>query len=480
MFFASLEFLLFFTALFFIFFFSPLKIRSAILLLASLLFIAFFSPSFLVYAILFSFVNFWIALMVNKEKNSKKRKNIFIGGQVFNIGGLVLFKYLSFIVENVLFILGIEASDFGVIGRIALPLGISYYTFQGISYLYLVYKAKDQPEKNFLNLTLYMLYFPKIMAGPIERHRKFLPQINLSGFKFDHQRVVEGGQLVMWGMFKKLVIGDTLGIVVNKVYADVEQFQGVPLIITFIIQPLQLYFDFSGYTDMALGFSRIFGIQLTDNFRRPFFAQTVGDFWRRWHITLSSWCNDFIYNRLLLKHRKWGNKAAVYAVFSSFLVIGIWHGANWTFVVLGILQGIALTYEFFTKRKRVKWNKLVPSFVYKWGSRSLVYIFFSVSLVFFFSQSMGDAIHFFRFLPQIQGLDNTHYGFNIVRWEAGVALSTALLFLIFEWMIEDKGLQLREWFNRLRWGYRWGIYFFWLFVVVYFSKNQMVFVYAEF
>ncbi|WP_025006952.1 hypothetical protein [Marinilabilia salmonicolor] len=128
----------------------------------------------------------------------------------------------------------------------------------------------------------------------------------------------------------------------------------------------------------------------------------------------------------------------------------------------------------------MKWNKLVPSFVYKWGSRSLVYIFFSVSLVFFFSQSMGDAIHFFRFLPQIQGLDNTHYGFNIVRWEAGVALSTALLFLIFEWMIEDKGLQLREWFNRLRWGYRWGIYFFWLFVVVYFSKNQMVFVYAEF
>jgi len=250
--------------------------------------------------------------------------------------------------------------------------------------------------------------------------------------------------------------------------------------ITFVIQPIHLYFDFSGYTDMALGFSKIFGIQLTDNFKRPFMAQRVGDFWRRWHISLSAWCNDFIYNRLLLKHRKGGNKAVIYAVFSSFLVIGIWHGANWTFVVLGLLQGMALTYEFYTKKKRITWNRTIPSFFYKWGSRGLVYIFFSISLVFFFANNIDDAFSFFRYLPQNIDFENTHSGLNVVRWEAFFALSMALLFFILEWFYEDKKMNPVNWFYEIKWGYRWGIYICWFFLVAYFSKNQSVFVYVNF
>jgi len=438
---------------------------------------AFFSFSFLVYAGLFVLVNYWTALYIGKSLTLKKRKLVYLLGQSFNIGGLIIFKYLNFIVGNLLLFTGFEESDYGMLENIVLPLGISYYTFQGISYLYLVFKAGDEPEESLLNLALYMLYFPKIMAGPIERHRKFFPQLKLENFKFDHKRVVEGGQLVMLGMFKKLVIGDTLGIAVNNVYSDIDSFHGIPLMITFVIQPIRMYFDFSGYTDIALGLSKIFGIHLTDNFRRPFFAQTVGDFWRRWHITLSSWCNDFIYNRLLLKHRKWGEKAAVYAVFSSFFVIGIWHGANWTFVVLGLLQGMALTYEFYTKKRRITWRKVIPDFLYKWGSRALVYIFFSISLVFFFANNIDDAFSFFRLLPQNIDAKFTFYGLN---GEAFTALLMAILFFVLEWLSEDKKLNPVNWFYEMNRGYRWGIYILWFFLVGYFSKNQSVFVYANF
>jgi len=451
-----------------------------VLFIASLIFIASFSITFLVYALLFSLVNYSVALYVDKKPYSSNRKLIYLAGQTFNIGGLVFFKYLDFIVENLLFIVGVEQSDLGTLGNIVLPLGISYYTFQSISYLYLVYKRVDAAERSFLNVALFTVFFPKIIAGPIARHRSFFPQLKSSILNFDYQRIIDGARLFMWGMFKKIIIGDTLGVVVTKVYGNIEAYQGMSLVIVFIIQPLQLYFDFSGYTDMALGVSKIFGIKLIDNFRRPFMALTVSDFWRRWHISLSSWCNDFIYNRLLLKHRKWGKGASIYAVFITFLVIGIWHGANWTFVILGLLQAIALTYEFLTKRRRVGWSKKAPEFLYKWGSRALVYFFFSTSLVFFFSNNLGDAVHFFTYMPQLSDILNTSYGFNIVRWEFVMALVLAAICLLIETLFEDEKIDLLNWFFNLQWGYKWSFYFMWIFMVVFFSKNQLIYVYAEF
>ncbi|WP_158275702.1 MBOAT family O-acyltransferase [Marinilabilia rubra] len=439
-----------------------------------------FSITFLVYAGVFTLVNYFVALYVEKEPGSRNRKFVYLAGQTFNIGGLVFFKYLNFIVENLFLLIGIEQANLGALGNIVLPLGISYYTFQSISYLYLVYKSIDPAEKRFLNVALYTVFFPKIIAGPIARHRSFFLQLKSLPWAFDYQRVMDGARLFMWGMFKKIIIGDTLGVIVTKVYGNIEAYQGMSLVIVFIIQPLQLYFDFSGYTDMALGLSRIFGIKLIDNFRRPFMAQTVSDFWRRWHISLSSWCNDFIYNRLLLKHRKWGKGAAIYAVFITFLVIGIWHGADWTFVILGVLQGIALTYEFLSKRRRTGWSKSVPPFLYKWGSRVFVYFFFSISLVFFFSQNLSDAVHFFRYMPQVSDILNTSYGFNIVHWELGMALILAILCLLIETIYEDEKIDLLNWFTNLRRGYKWSFYFMWLFLVVFFSKNQLIFVYAEF
>lgn len=346
--FLSVEFTLFILPVLIFYYLIPTLYKKWLLLLASISFIALASVSFLAYALLFVVVNYMVGRII-ESKEGRYRKLVYYSGQVFNIGGLFLYKYLSFLTSNVssLFDLGDEE----LLDKIIAPIGISYYTFQGISYLYLILKAGDKPEKNIGNLTLYMLFFPKFLAGPIERHRLFLPQLKRPHF-VQGSDIAEGLKLILWGAFKKVMIGDTFGIIVNKVYGNVEGFEGFPLWIAFFLQPIQLYGDFSGYTDMAIGLARLFGFRLSPNFNRPFFAQSVAQFWKRWHISLSSWCNDFIYNRLMLKHRKWGDMAVIYAIFSAFMIIGVWHGANWTFIIIGVLQVIALSYEFYTRQWR--------------------------------------------------------------------------------------------------------------------------------
>lgn len=316
---ASFEFILFSLLLFIVFYTVKTKYRTAVLLLGSIGYVSFLSIAFLVYVFLFILNNYWVGLKLSTS-NEPQKKYLLLFGQALNLGGLIFYKYINFFIENLNLGLGLfnelQISSLHYI----IPIGISYYTFQGISYLYLIYKAGDKPESNFINFALYMIYFPKLVAGPIERHRKFLPQLK-GKLEFDYDRVVSGVRLITIGLFKKVVVGDTFFYIINRVYGNIDSFDGYGLIITLLIQPMQIYFDFSGYTDIAIGLSALFGIQLSQNFNAPFFATSVGDFWRRWHMSLSSWCNDFIYNRLMLKYRKWNNWAVIYAVFATFIII---------------------------------------------------------------------------------------------------------------------------------------------------------------
>ena len=477
MLFTSLEFLVFFLVVFITFFSVPLRFRLLVLLGASLCFIGVASPVFLIYSVLFVLANYSIGRAIG-NKSLKYRQQIYYLGQVFNIGGLVFYKYINFIVENINTGLNLFTPVEIPYLTIIIPLGISYYTFQGISYLYLIFKANDKPETDLASLALYMLFFPKIMAGPIERHRIFLPQLR-KNLVFDYDRVVEGGRLVLWGMFKKVVVGDTFAIILNKVYGNVEAFPGQALILTFLIQPVQIYCDFSGYTDMAIGFAKIFGINLSPNFNRPFFARSVSEFWRRWHISLSSWCNEFIYNRLLIKHRKWGNWAVVYAIFGCFMIIGVWHGANWTFVMLGIIQVFALTYEFFTRKWRSQLFQRIPVSVGKWISITVVYLFVCLFLIFFFAKDLSDAFYFLSAMPDVKNITNFTMGFNLNRMEFYIACFAAVLVFIYEFFAEIK----QDLFITIlvkNSVVRWCLYIIWVFMVVYFSKNQSNFVYMMF
>ncbi|NPA36288.1 MAG: MBOAT family protein, partial [Chlorobi bacterium] len=436
--FISLPFLVFLITVFTLFFGVKKKYRIKLLFIASLFYVGTFSTSFVIYVLVFTFINYSVGKKVYLS-TGRIKKRIYFLGQILNIGSLLYFKYISFIIENINYPLSLLSGGIKLpIPDVLIPIGISYYTFQGISYLYLIYKAGDKPEDSFIDLGLYMIFFPKILAGPIERHRNFLPQLKVNP-EFDYERIVSGTRLVMWGMFKKVVVADQFALIINKFYGDVDGFTGNATILVFLIQPLQVYFDFSGYTDMAIGIARIFGINLSENFNRPFMSSTVGEFWRRWHISLSSWFNDFVYNRLIIKHRKWGNKAVIYAIFISFTLIGLWHGAQWTFGVLGILQVIALIYEFMTRKWRKKMSGKINPFLLRWGSRLIVYMFFGLSLVFFFSHNMKDALTFFHNLDNVRDVTNFHFGFNIIRWEFFIALTFAFLFILKEGHEEDNG-----------------------------------------
>ena len=475
--FASIEFLIFIVIIFVLYYFNGEKLQKPILLLASIFFIVFISPVFLIYTTLFILVNYLVGSYIGKTSASN-RKLIYYLGQIFNIGGLVFFKYINFIIDNLDFIVDFFSSKSLNNINILVPIGISYYTFQGISYLYLIFKSKDQAERNLTDFSIYMIFFPKFLAGPIEIHRSFLPQLKKK-IEFSYSNVIDGANLFLWGLFKKVVIADTFSVLVSSIYENTDIYSGSILWITFLIQPMQLYCDFSGYTDMALGLGRIFGYKLSPNFNRPFLAKTVGEFWRRYHISLSSWCNNFIYNRIMIKRRKWKNWAVYYAITSSFVIIGVWHGADWSFVVLGILQAAALIYEFYSKQWRKNFIKKLPVQIADWGSRVLVYLFYALSLIFFYGKNLKQSLLF------LKGLFNTPEKpvslFTIIKldkFDFYFAVLLSILIIAFEYM-KEKGKEFEYKKISIK-GLKWSGYIIVLLLVSYFSRNQSNFVYTGF
>jgi D-alanyl-lipoteichoic acid acyltransferase DltB (MBOAT superfamily) len=274
-----------------------------------------------------------------------------------------------------------------------------------------------------------------------------------------------------------VAIGNNLIAPVTMVYNDVHT--GIPLLVVMVVQTLHLYCDFSGYTDMALGSAKILGINLIDNFNRPFLAKNVGEFWRRWHISLSSWCNDFIFSPFIVKYRKWGNNAAIVGIFLTFFVIGIWHGANWTFVVLGILQGFAITYEFYTKQKRLAIASKFPKKMVVFISRVLTFIFFCFTLVFFNSHSIQDAWYFITHL--FSDMKFQIYGHDFIYHKEKFFIALAIFSLVFiAEYLQEQGKDLAAYFLQKPRIIRWLVYYVLIILVFYFSGGEETFVYLQF
>jgi D-alanyl-lipoteichoic acid acyltransferase DltB (MBOAT superfamily) len=309
-----------------------------------------------------------------------------------------------------------------------IPIGISYYTFQSLGYLIRISRGSEKAEPNFLLYTTYLLFFPKFLSGPVERSNHFFPQLKKE-IKFERNNVETGARLFVWGLFKKVVIADILFAPVSRIYGNVHAFTGVPLLILLFIQIIYIYCDFSAYTDMALGLAKCFGINLIDNFNRPLLAKNISEFWRRWHVSLSSWCNDFIYNPFIVKYRRFGNNAVIMGIFLTFFVVGIWHGANLTFIILGLLQGIAIVYEFYTKRYRIKFaSRFSKSTVNTW-SRLIVFFFMTFSMTFFFSNSVTDAFYIISHL-----FSNFHFNIkelNFIENKPQFLISLACFIILF-------------------------------------------------
>jgi D-alanyl-lipoteichoic acid acyltransferase DltB (MBOAT superfamily) len=382
----------------FIFYLLNPKYRILFLTLLSSVFIASYSYLLLVYIIFYALINYYLGIII---PGTKFKKAVFRTGLVINLSQLVILRYASFAIDPVFEALN-STIAVSKLSEIIVPLGISYFTLQGIGYLINVKMGWEKPEKNFLLFLLYIIFYPKFLSGPVERSNHFLPQLKKLTV-FNEQQVSDGLRLALIGLFKKVAIANQIAPYAVGSYANINFADGSTSWLLFIIQPLYLYFDFSGYTDMARGIAKTFGIELLPNFNRPFFADNVTNFWKRFHISLSSWFNDYVFKQTSFKYRRWGIAASTYAVFLTWILFGIWHGAGWNFMMIGFLQAVAINYEFFTKKIRTRLFSKIPGFITIWFGRILTYLFYCVSLVFFFSPDISSAVNFFSKLSHFSG-----------------------------------------------------------------------------
>ncbi len=371
MLFNSFDFVLFFPTVVAIYFAIPQKARWGFLLAASYYFYACWKAEYLILIIISTLIDYWAGLQMGKLPAKEKRWPYLLLSLTGNLGILFSFKYFNFFNDSLRVVFQQFNIMYDVPGfDLLLPVGISFYTFQSLSYSIDIYKGEMKPERHLGIFALYVSFFPQLVAGPIERSQRLLPQFRKT-HHFDYQRVTDGLKLATWGFFKKLFIADRIALYVNEVFNNPGDYSGLPVAIASFFFLIQLYCDFSGYTDIAIGTARVMGYELMENFRRPFFARTIQEFWDRWHISMTTWFKDYLFQPLAWRKRitkfRWFS-----SLFLTFIVIGLWHGAKWTFVILGVLQGIFLICGAITSPYRQEiWEKLRS----RWTNNITVAIF---------------------------------------------------------------------------------------------------------
>jgi alginate O-acetyltransferase complex protein AlgI len=388
--FNSLSYLLFLPVVYLVFYCSADRWRWLILLTASYAFYATFKAPYLVAVLLtVTCTSYYCGLRITAQQDASKRQRWLWTGILSCVALLLPLKYLPFLESQANSIFGLGSThSLNIVG-----IGVSYFTFQAISYLADVYLEIEEPEPHFGRFALYMAFFPKLLQGPIERAGSLLPQLK-EPYQFDYDAMRSGLLLFAWGLFKKVVVADRLALYANQVYNNVHDYTGLALIIGTLAYALQIYFDFAGYTDMARGTGQLFGIRLTENFNSPYLATSIADFWRRWHISFSRWILDYIFKPLQMAWRDFGQAGTALALIVAFLVSGIWHGASWGFVLWGLLHGTYLassTYYRPYQRRLHKWLGIEKS---KWLKRWQVLVTFNLvafAWIFFRANSLGDA-----------------------------------------------------------------------------------------
>jgi D-alanyl-lipoteichoic acid acyltransferase DltB (MBOAT superfamily) len=392
MLFNSIPFILFFLVVVVLYYASPQRFRWIVLLAASYFFYMSWQP---VYVLLITFttaVSYWIGVR-SEKKDKKVRQRLLWLSVAVNLGVLFFFKYFNFLNQSIKDLLHYTSSiSYEFDGfDILLPVGISFYTFQTLSYNLDVYYGMKKPEKHFGIYALYVSFFPQLVAGPIERSTSLMPQFHEEK-KFNWDNVSLGLKYMVWGFFKKVVIADRLSVYVNDVYNNYQDQSTLPLVLATFLFAFQLYCDFSAYSDIAKGAAKILGFELMENFNHPFKSKNITEFWRRWHISLSTWLRDYLYTPLVFKHKKWGRKSVMYAILVTFVLCGLWHGARMTYVVFGFLQAGALIYELATIEARKKWRAKINKHLYDYTSLAITFVFILFSFIFFRADSIAQAM----------------------------------------------------------------------------------------
>lgn len=478
MLFNSLGFALFLPVVFFLYWFATDKKprqQNILLLVSSYFFYGCWDWRFLFLLIFSTLLDYYTGIKMADAKNNTLKKTWLWISISINLGFLGIFKYYNFFAisfAKALAVLGLHASP--ILLEVILPVGISFYTFHGLSYVIDIYYSRIKPEKNFVDYSVFVSFFPLLVAGPIERATHLLPQIKKVR-TFDYGKAVDGLRQILWGLFKKMVIADNCAEYVNRIFHNPSEHSGSTLVVAALLFTFQIYGDFSGYSDIALGTARLFGMELLRNFAFPYFSRSIAEFWRRWHISLSTWFRDYLY--IPLGGSKGGTWMKVRNTFIIFLVSGFWHGAHWTFVIWGFLNALYImpSILFNTNREhldiaaRGKW---LPSFKEFFS----IIVTFSLTVfawIFFRSESIGIALQY------IAGIFKSSL-FTIPEIKPYSLYVLILLFIIIEWIgREDQYAIARVGLNWPK-ALRWSFYYVIMFIIFYFAGSEKQFIYFQF
>jgi alginate O-acetyltransferase complex protein AlgI len=485
MLFNSLEFLVFFPLVTILYFILPHRYRWILLLISSCYFYIAFVP---IYILILGFtivIDYFAGIAIEKRSGHPK-KALLLLSLVANIGILIVFKYYNFINEN----LSILTEALGYSNKIPfltllLPIGLSFHTFQAMSYTFEVYYGKQKAERHFGIYALYVMFYPQLVAGPIERPQNLLHQF-YEKHTFDYKRVTDGLKLMAWGMFKKVVIADRLAIFVNAVYGAPENYSATSMMMATVFFSLQIYCDFSGYSDIAIGSAQVMGFNLMQNFRKPYGSKSISEFWGRWHISLSTWFRDYVYiplggNRVVLWRR-------YYNLFIVFLLSGIWHGANWTFLLWGTLHAVFLIAGLITKRTQDKLSEAVianrlpylNTFIHVGITFSLV----TFAWIFFRAINIHEALYILK--NSISGLFNFSKTALLADINlAGITVPSLIFsffFIILLMALQNMNNKtLTEWINKKKTVHRWTIYYLIVLIMIFFGVyERSQFIYFQF
>ncbi|HUC01315.1 MAG TPA: MBOAT family O-acyltransferase [Candidatus Paceibacterota bacterium] len=492
MLFNSFSFLVFFPVVVILYYLLPHRFRWILLLVASCYFYMAFIPAYILILLYLIVIDFFMGILIEKAEG-RKRKLFLTISIIANVGTLFFFKYFNFFNANVASVASFLHWNYPIgFLAIALPLGLSFHTFQSLAYVLEVYYKRYPAERHIGIYALYVMFFPQLVAGPIERPQQLLPQLHAE-HEFNEGFASQGLRIMIWGFFKKVVVADSIGVIVDQIYGNLHGETGVALAVAAVAFAIQLYADFSGYSDIARGSAKVFGIDLVNNFDVPYFARSISDFWRRWHISLTSWFRDYFYFPLALKWASWSRAGLYAALFVTFLVIGLWHGAGWTFICFGAVFGFYSVFGLWTKKYR---DRLIassrisryPGFLALFQTL-ITFGLVCIGFVFFRSTSLSNAIYFLEHLPT--GWSNAfrvHFWTDLAHTEiyAGLtkyrlaALPLSCLVMLFgEYLEREK--QVTAWIAAHPMWFRWGAYYLivaWILFFGYF--DQQTFIYFQF
>ncbi|MGP1992289.1 MBOAT family O-acyltransferase [Zobellia laminariae] len=482
MLFNSIDFAIFLPIVFFLYWFvtdKNLQLQNLLIVAASYLFYGWWDWRFLSLIVFSTMVDYSIGRRLGQEENQTKRKVLLWSSILVNLGFLGFFKYYNFFLENFISAFSFFGHEINVNSlNIILPVGISFYTFQTLSYTIDVYKQKLEPTKDFVAFSAFVSFFPQLVAGPIERATHLLPQF-YKRRTFDYNLAVDGMRQILWGLFKKVVIADNCAEFANQIFDNSADMNGSALVLGSLFFTFQIYGDFSGYSDIAIGTSRLFGFDLMQNFNFPYFSRNIAEFWRRWHISLNTWFRDYLY--IPIGGSKGGTTMKVRNIFIIFIVSGFWHGANWTFIVWGALNALYFLPIMLTNNNRkyqgkVADGKAFPSF------REFFNIITTFSLtvlawIFFRAETVSHAISYINGIFSNSVFETPNFG-NINK--GLLTIFFIVFFLFIEWQGREGKYAIYQLGIKWKRPIRYAAYYAIIIAIYMFSAKEQQFIYFQF